>query len=172
MLRLLAVVLTPVFVMGCGPGTQTFPLEIEGQKAKASFGPIEKCARELGHDAEVKADSVTVPVTPERRVAFRFVDGAKNLSMVTSVDSDGDRGALPALKSLGDAIWDCASGAGTAPSGSASASPSASPTATPSASPTATPTAMPSAAPSAAPATTGGPSADPSAAPPPPAPTP
>lgn len=167
MLRSLAVVLASVSLLGCGPATQTFPLEIEGERAKAIFGAVEKCARDLDHAAEVKADSATVVVSPERRIVFRFVDGAKNLSMVTSVESDGDRGALPGLKVLGDAIWTCASGASSAPTSSA--------TATPTAAPTAQPTPSPTTRPEPSPEGTGGATPDPSAAPdsePAPAPAP
>jgi hypothetical protein len=151
--------------MGCGPGTQSFPLDVAPADAKAAFGTLQACAKHLGHKATVSADSVRVEPAPERRIEF-VLEADKSFTMMTWVANDGDRGQLIKLKVLGEALWDCASsrpaarGSATASTPASAPPPPPPPPPAPSAPvPTAVPTAEPTVAPTAAP--TGAPDASP-----------
>ncbi len=137
-----------VVLAGCGPATQSFPLEVSVDDAKASIGLLEACAKDAGHSPKVTANAVSVEPVAGQRVAFTLT--GERFLMSTWVATDDDRGELPRLKALGDALWECAEGKPLpAPTSSASASASATPS--PSAAPTSNPSASPAPAPSAAP---------------------
>lgn len=149
-----------MLVWGCGPGTQSFPLDPAPADAKASFVALQACAKHLGHRASVSDTGVRVDTTPERRVEFVLGPDDK-LTMMTWVATDSDRGHLTKLKVLGEALWECAtSQPPPLPSASAAASsapPPAPPPPAPTPPPPPTPRVAPSAAPSAAPSVSSAP---------------
>ncbi len=133
-MRSLFAVLGSLAAVGCGPATQTFPLTVEKGKAEATLAKVARCATEIGHRPVARDGTVVITVATERKLTFRVASGDK-LSMATEVASDDDRGGLPGLKALGDAIWECASVEKTPPKASAEPALDPAPTAAPTTSP-------------------------------------
>ncbi len=149
-----------VSLVACGPGTQSFPLDA-APAGQAALGVLQKCAERQGLQATMSQQRVRIEMTPERRVDF-VLQPDKSFTMMTWVATDGDRGHLVKLKSLGEAIWECA-GKVTASAASAASAPSASasvPLAPPPVVPTppaTTPAPPPAAPPSSVPSVNPGP---------------